>query len=353
MAIRAHVIGIKSWKRWQITPFLKPLYERVSYWPSADVALKQQQRAGGDLVVWAAREPADFVERATKQNAKIVRIEDGFIRSVGLGSNHVGGYSLVVDSDGIYFDPRRPSTLENLLQHGTFTPDLLTRAESLRSVLVNGGLTKYNVGSAINVEIPAQGKTRVLVPGQVEDDASVRFGGGEIQSNLQLLMAVRKECPDAWIIYKPHPDTEAGTRIGSLDESTALQYADQVIHNTSASALFGQIDAVHTLTSLLGFEALMRGVPVTVWGQPFYAGWGITTDRMSHPRRTRRLSLMELVAGTLLLYPRYVHPETRLPCEAEEMVQTLLNGPRVAHADSSLLRRYARLCHGWLKGLTL
>ena len=32
------------------------------------------------------------------------------------------------------------------------------------------------------------------------------------------------------------------------------------------------------MTSLMGFEALLRGIPVTTLGTPFYAGWGLTTD---------------------------------------------------------------------------
>ena len=35
---------------------------------------------------------------------------------------------------------------------------------------------------------------------------------------------------------------------------------------------------METMTSLAGFEALLRGKPVTTHGQPFYAGWGLTED---------------------------------------------------------------------------
>jgi capsular polysaccharide export protein len=63
---------------------------------------------------------------------------------------------------------------------------------------------------------------------------------------------------------------------------------------------------MHVLTSLAGFEALLRGKAVTCHGQPFYAGWGLTTDRIPHPRRQRTLQLDELVAATLILYPIYL-----------------------------------------------
>jgi capsular polysaccharide export protein len=68
-------------------------------------------------------------------------------------------------------------------------------------------------------------------------------------------------------------------------------------------------DVVHTMTSLTGFDALLRGKRVVVYGQPFYAGWGLTEDVLQEgaafARRQRRLSLDALVAGTLLRYPIY------------------------------------------------
>jgi capsular polysaccharide export protein len=40
-------------------------------------------------------------------------------------------------------------------------------------------------------------------------------------------------------------------------------------------------------------------------------------------RRTARRSLDELVAAVLLLYPRYLDPETGLPCPPEVLIQRL------------------------------
>lgn len=342
------MIGIKPWKRWQIDPFLQPLYARWHYAGSADAALRRQARHGGDLLIWAAREPADFAARAQAQQARVIRIEDGFLRSVGLGSNHVGGASLVFDAHGIYFDPRQPSALEQLLQNQTFSPELLRRAAALREFLVRHGLSKYNVGAPSSHAAARDGRPRILVPGQVEDDASVRLGAAGPRTNLQLLRAVREQQPGACILYKPHPDTEAQTRAGHVPEQEALRYADQVLHHTGAAAALAQADAVHTMTSLMGFEALLRGLPVTAWGQPFYAGWGLTEDRTPLPRRTRRLQLDELVAGVLILYPRYIDPRSGAACEPEEIARQLAEAGS-GLADASLMRRVARLCRGWLR----
>ncbi|HMI20960.1 MAG TPA: beta-3-deoxy-D-manno-oct-2-ulosonic acid transferase, partial [Sphingomonas sp.] len=93
------------------------------------------------------------------------------------------------------------------------------------------------------------------------------------------------------------------------------------------SSLLARIDGVHVLTSLTGFEALLRGLDVTVHGQPFFAGWGLTRD-LAAPlsRRTRKLTLAELVAGTLILYPRYLDPVTERPCPPETLLQRFADG---------------------------
>ena len=64
------------------------------------------------------------------------------------------------------------------------------------------------------------------------------------------------------------------------------------------------------MTSLVGFEGLLRGLNVVCYGLPFYAGWGLTQDRHRIERRTRQLTLDDLVAGTLIEYPRYINWQT-------------------------------------------
>ena len=88
-------------------------------------------------------------------------------------------------------------------------------------------------------------------------------------------------------------------------------------------ACLDHADGLATMTSLAGFEALLRGKPVWTFGRPFYAGWGLTNDALEFTRRSRRLSIDQLVAGALIVYPIYIHPPTGLPCEAEDLVTFL------------------------------
>ncbi|HEU0283566.1 MAG TPA: capsule biosynthesis protein, partial [Sphingomicrobium sp.] len=233
--------------------------------------------------------------------------------------------SITVDSSGAYFDPATPSELENLLQNGSFDETLIDRARRLRQLIVAAGLSKY---SRDDVELDRRSERRhILVPGQVEDDRSVQTGGCGLTTNLELLMRVRKQAPDAYIIYKAHPDVVAGHRKGAIPDRVCLQYADEIASDEPITSLIAMVDEVHVNTSLAGFEALMREKQVTTYGVPFYSGWGLTCDLGPVPaRRSARRTLDELVAATLLLYPRYLDPETGMPCPPEVVVARLSGG---------------------------
>jgi capsular polysaccharide export protein len=252
-----------------------------------------------------------------------IEVEDGFLRSRGLGADCVPPLSITVDRRGAYFDPSRPSELERILETATFDQPLLQRARELRKLIVAAGLGKYDRGQSV-LDRPAGGRCHILVPGQVEDDRAVTLGGCGLVSNVELLHRVRNRAPHAYVLYKPHPDVVAGHRRGSIPQSSCLEYADEIVGDVPISSLIAMVDEVHVNTSLAGFEALLREKPVTTHGVPFYAGWGLTTDLGAVPdRRTSNRSIDDLVAATLLLYPRYFDPLTGLPCPAEVVVRRL------------------------------
>jgi capsular polysaccharide export protein len=319
----AACIGFYFWKRPSIRGFLRGGRGSPVFCGSAKRAVAIARARRGAVAVWASREPPDLADRAREAGVRVIRAEDGFLRSVGLGADLVPPASIVLDERGIYYDPSRPSDLETILNEAAFDTALLARADRLIDDIVRHGLSKYNLPrEAPELDLPSSGR-RLLVPGQVEDDRSVMLGGGAISGNLEFLARVRAGNPDAFIVYKPHPDIEAGHRRGAVPDRDARRYADMILRGVASVELLRSVDEVHTLTSLSGFEALMRGVHVTVYGQPFYAGWGLTTDIVPIARRRRRLSLSQLVAGTLILYPRYLDPVTRLPCGPELIVERL------------------------------
>jgi capsular polysaccharide export protein len=301
--------GMRLWKR----PTLQKVFGRqvaVKFEDNPEAARATDR----PRMVWAGH--ADVGQEDA------VRVEDGFLRSKGLGAELIPPLSLVTDDLGIYYDPSGPSRLEKLIaERAALRPDQEARARRLIRVLKDARLSKYNIGDAVP-DLP-EGH-RILVPGQVEDDASILKGTQDVRTNLELLKAARAANPDAILIYKPHPDVEAGLRPGAIDASGL---ADMVLDHCDPAPLFPKVDAVWTMTSLLGFEALLRGVPVVTLGVPFYAGWGLTIDRAKIPPRRRAEPTLEgLVHAVLIDYPRYLDPVTDLPCPVEIIVERLAKG---------------------------
>ena len=244
-----------------------------------------------------------------------VRVEDSFLRSRGLGADLTPPLSLVLNDLGIYYDPTSASRLEALINASATLPETaIRRAERMMSNIVGAGLSKYNlVADDLPKDLPSG--RRILVPGQVEDDASIKCGTTDVSTNHALLLACRAANPAAVILYKPHPDVEAGLRTGT--GTNAADIADVVLTKTSPIAALDAVDEVWTMTSTIGFEALMRGKSVTCLGTPFYAGWGLTDDRdMPIERRNARPTLAQLVHSVLIDYPRYFDPVSGLPCRS-------------------------------------
>ncbi len=302
-------VGFRRWKAANLKPILGLHPNLVSFLPSAQTAEKLSLTSDDSLVFWGAEPPKGLAAMAQKTSAKLLHIEDGFVRSVGLGSDLIRPLSLVMDERGIYFDATRPSDLEHMLMNISFSSEDLANAKKVRQLIVQHGITKYNLEPRELVLWQSQGRVVVLVPGQVEDDASIRLGCTSVRTNLDLLAAVRAARPDAYIIYKPHPDVLSSNRKGQVALNATYRYADHVEAGVSVVSCIDACDEVHTMTSLTGFDALLRGKKVVTYGQPFYAGWGLTEDRaenaVAFERRQRRLTLDELVAGALLHYPIY------------------------------------------------
>lgn len=313
-------LGFAFWKQDHVAPLL---WDGSS--PFRFLRSVAEATGNAPVAIWRSKAlaAADELER---RGVCLIEVEDGFLRSRGLGADCVPPLSIVADRLGPHFDPSRPSELEELLQAGDFSPGLIERAGELRRLIVDAGIGKYERATAVLERRTAE-RRHILVPGQVEDDRAVTIGGCGLASNLELLARVRREAPDAYILFKPHPDVLAGHRRGAIPDDACLRYADEIVGELPIASLIAMVDEVHVNTSLAGFEALLRGKSVTAHGVPFYAGWGLTRDLGPVPeRRSARRSLDELVAATLLLYPRYLDPETGLPCPAEIVVARLSAG---------------------------
>ena len=270
-------------------------------------------------------------------------MEDGFIRSNGLGATLLAPLSVVIDKQGIYYNATQPSDLETQLRHcQALQPQQSIRVKKLQDKLLNQRVSKYNVGAEVDSannqraswmhEARVSGKRRLLIIGQVEDDLSVQYCGSMIKTNSGLIERVCQDNPDAYLIYKPHPDVEAGLRAGKVS-AEFLRKVNAVAYDTAMPDCLESVDEVHTISSLTGFEALLRGLDVTCYGLPFYAGWGLTTDidaqlspkadYLERRKRDTALTLEQLLYCALICYPLYRLPNGYGLAQVEQVIDYL------------------------------
>ncbi len=307
------------------------------------------------VAFWAANfsnETNGQIIRAQKTNPglKVLLLEDAFIRSLGLGSDFFYPYSLVMDPEGIYYDPSKVSGFERLMQTLKEREDyeeLKLRAEAIGQKVIDGCISKYfripkttyqKKYLALRQHIKEnemQGEVFekiIFIPAQVDDDASIRTGGCGY-NNLKILQSVRQRYPGAYIILKIHPDVYAGNRNGGATIDDFARYADLIITNEYSSLeCIAVAEEVHTISSLTGFEALIRGKKVICYGMPFYAGWGLTEDvavaqghSIAQAAQRRRsasgASLEDLMIVSYVLYPTYFNWSTLKAATPEEIIE--------------------------------
>ncbi|OEW13117.1 capsule biosynthesis protein [Campylobacter sp. BCW_6876] len=332
---RLFMLGFTLWKRHFIKPFFKAKNNEIIFLNSIKSLVRYKLKEDDKFFIWGKKYDENTLKnlllaKAKEQNLtnfspKVSLVEDGFIRSISLGSDLTRPFSLIVDDKGLYIDPNKPSKLEELLQNEIFDENMLNRAKNIIKILLENRFSKYNGLKHEDLKINAKtGQKIILIPAQVEDDASMILGGFGL-STLDLLKEVRSKNQDAYIIFKPHPDVLSGNRVGLKDETLILEFCDEIAKDCSIDSAIKIADEIHTITSTSGFDALLRAKKVFTYGMPFYAGWGLTKDKYKCERRTRKLSLEELVAGALITYPRYINPKTKTLCEIEVCLDIMLN----------------------------
>lgn len=350
-------VGFKKWKKSHITPIISlnfskkiHFFKKISNVKDLAPAKKYQ------IFFWGAFIPKNLEPKIGSYNMELIRTEDGFIRSIGLGSDFVKPLSLVFDRKGIYFDATKESDLESLLNTVNFEKEEIEEAIKIRELIKNHNITKYNTDPIRPVHWNTLGKKVILVPGQVETDASIKLGCTTIKRNIQLLECVRKSNPTAFIVYKPHPDVLSLNRKGHIFLKEAAKFSDFIEKESSILSCIDAAHEVHTMTSLAGFDALLRDKKVVTYGQPFYAGWGLTEDRAEGAtaflRRTRVLNLDELVAGVLLRYPIYWDWDLKGYTTCEATINTIIRKRDTLEKEGNLKKSNTKLILHQIKRFT-
>ncbi|HCR86071.1 MAG TPA: hypothetical protein DIV86_05275, partial [Alphaproteobacteria bacterium] len=319
-----HCAGFKNWQKDYMNNVLSAPGNEVFFYHSPFRAIGDAVRSGGKVVINSIINNDEITYNAAKRGVDIINADDGFIRSIGLPSTYSSPSSVILDDLGIYYKAGLESRVERILENIEIDELHKQRVTKLISLINGYSIAKYNYkASPLRLAFPND-KNLILVAGQIENDASIVKTRSKIRTNLRLLEYTRAKNPDSYIIYKPHPEVVSGRKIGHIPKKIAQKYSDFIIENISTPDLIKRCDEVYTISSNIGFEALIRGKKVFTAGSPFYAGWGLTTDLLKFKRRTRKLSLEELVYGCLILYPMYFDHSANLPCRVEQVIQKIV-----------------------------
>lgn len=266
------------------------------------------------------------VELSKKCDMSFVLLEDGFIRSLGLGVEGSPSFSIVEDDVGIYYDATAPSRLENILNTYDFASDsgLMDTAREAMELIRHHCISKYNHAPDVLEGYFGDQDKRVLIVAQTAGDASLSYGMGNHFTTDQMIDAAIVENPDATVYLKIHPDVLSGKKGSDINIQSARQKCIIIDQDVNPISLMEHFDTVYTKTSQMGFEALIAGKKCVCFGMPFYAGWGITDDRMRCECRDRVRSVEEVFAAAYILYTRYYNPYTNSPSDILDTIHEIV-----------------------------
>lgn len=282
---------------------------------------------------WGISENAGKVDQRKAANAlnrPIIYIEDGFIRSLDIGLSGEPTLSVILDDTTAYYDATKPSRLQKLLENGpNLTSEQTHRCHLAIERIVTSKVTKYNHAPDLSLNIGREGKRKILLIDQRFGDQSVISGLANENTFEKMLQDAINNNPDCDIIIKQHPDAIKGGKSSyySNDRISFTQYVKNVFtvnFDINPYSLLKLVDEVYVVTSGMGFEALMAGKKVHCYGAPFYAGWGITIDRLAIEGRTRKRELEEIFYFAYIESSRYFDPDKDSVVELEELLDFIL-----------------------------
>ena len=279
--------------------------------PSGQNAQKYAERSGGEWLL----------------------LEDGFIRSVRLGSEGDITMSLIIDDVGIYYDSTCPSRVENILnsEDDLLSPEDEELAVRAIKLISQHNISKYNHARDVPPDyFPDNDKKRILVVDQTKGDLSIVLGKVENFSFQDMVSAVLEEEPDADIYVKLHPESISGYKGANFDiedmERMSGGRVKFITEQYNIISIIKAMEKLYVMSSQVGIEGLIMGKDVVCFGAPFYSGWGLTDDRVTIDRRFRKRSFMELFIATYLKYIVYVNLEKEERCDIVTTIENIVKG---------------------------
>lgn len=283
---------------------------------------------------WGLKRSGRFAKWCQQRfGGRVVLQEDGFIRSIGLGVEGAKSMSVVHDDVGIYYDATSASKLENLLNSYDYQADpaLIGQAREAIALIVNHNISKYNHAPFIDKHYFKDDGNRVLIIAQTKGDMALKYGMSEHFSTQQMIDDAKKQNPDASVYIKIHPDVLSGKKQSDIAIDVNQPNVFFITEDINPISLLQQFKRVYTKTSQMGFEALLCGCECICYGMPFYAGWGITTDKVSCARRQKKHTIEEVFAAAYIQYTNYYHPTTSIEQTVYETIKIIINHQKITN----------------------
>lgn len=310
--MRGHIlaVGIRPWKRKDFYSWIKTPFNKVTFCTHEKNVLnilKGSPQTDFKIIVWNYKH-SELIQKIETdyKNIKIIRVEDGFIRSYGLGSDFFPPLSLCFDNNHLYFyhTQNNKSDFHEIAQQVPFNQFFLERAKALKETIKKNNISKYNLEKITPINIKTD-KYIIFVAGQVAGDASLRYGGlpDDLQNDYDLLKRVRTDYPNSYILYKPHPDVTKGNRAKGSDFDKCHEFYNQIEIDASVISCINVCDMVVILTSQTGFDALIRNKKVLCYGEAFYKNYNLCVN--DSKILNSEMTLDNFIHTALVEYPLY------------------------------------------------
>lgn len=313
------------------TKALSAIYPEISI-DTLDAGVER----GDSFFLWGSgptHENLRLVSSCLSAAGKLYMCEDGLLKSAdtwcaqNVPERFKCGCSVVIDDSAYYFDATKPSAVERMLNDQSFVVTEAERDLARKRIgrIVSEKLTKYNHQV---MEVPIVGRPRrpkVLVVDQSFGDYAIRKGMADEHTFEKMLSDAIHDNPDADILVKTHPDAMTGVRRGYYDSVQESVGVFRVTMPVNPYSLMEIVDKVYVCSTQFGFEALMAGKEVHVYGMPFYAGWGATIDSQKCERRTNTRTVEEIFHIFYLCYTHWYNPDTMTACTIDDCMDWLLS----------------------------
>lgn len=273
----------------------------------------------------AQKKPLYFVETG------FINSIFGFIKNTDIPLKFRRSNAFFIDDMAFYFDAKIPSRIECYLNSddSIISCETSERCRKLISFITSNKLTKYNfqsleLDSELQLEL-GSGSDNILLADQRHSDASILRGNANSESFQRMRDEACSKIPESKIFIKTHPDRFTAKRDCYFTDIKNSNYIKKITEPCNPYTILEKVNTVYVCTSQLGMEALLAGKKVITYGNPIYAGWGLTEDRIPCKRRQRKVTLEELFHAIYLHFTIYVNPYTGKQCELEEFLEALLS----------------------------